>query len=201
MISIAAAQKRRSLKIILVGSSGVGKTSLISKYMNNEVDKQVLPTVAPASCTSKVTLKDGSTSELQIWDTAGQERFQSISHMFYHGCQIAIVCFDSNSINTINTWVERVLEEVDNCKIFIVWTKIDLLSEKEFEAAKNRSLELKAQVRANEVFLISSLTGEGVHDVFNCAIHYIDDIFPVQPSPIGTFTEAKTVEKKHSKCC
>ena len=67
-----------NLKIILVGSSGVGKTSLVNAYFSQPFEGQTQPTVAPAFCGNTVTLSNGKSIYLHIWDTAGQERFQSI---------------------------------------------------------------------------------------------------------------------------
>jgi GTPase SAR1 family protein len=55
-----------------------------------------------------VKLPDNIEAELHVWDTAGQERFQSIGSMFYRDSDIAFICFESSTINSIAGWVERV---------------------------------------------------------------------------------------------
>ena len=75
--------QKPTLKIILVGASGVGKTCLIASYFKQSFDFQSIPTVAPAYSCSDVKRKDGTTVSLQIWDTAGQERYHSVSKLFF----------------------------------------------------------------------------------------------------------------------
>jgi small GTP-binding protein len=74
---------RPSVKIILVGSSGVGKTCLSASYQKQNFNKNTAPTVAPASSCRVVIL--------QIWDTAGQERYASISQLFFRDSNVAFV--------------------------------------------------------------------------------------------------------------
>lgn len=155
-----------TMKVILVGSSGVGKTSLVSSYFENPFDVQALPTVAPASCTTTITLPGNVRVELQIWDTAGQERFQAISQMFYRDSHIAFVCYDKDSIDSVPNWIERVRSEVQDCIIFLVSTKSDLLDAAQLEEVKAKGEELKQEVDAHGHYVTSSSKRIGVSDLF-----------------------------------
>jgi Ras-related protein Rab-7A len=84
----------RPIKVILVGSSGVGKTSLINNYFDQPHETDTSPTVAPALVATTISIPSGQPVDLHIWDTAGQERFQSIGGMFYRESDVALVCFD-----------------------------------------------------------------------------------------------------------
>ena len=156
----------RPIKIILVGSSGVGKTSLINSFFDQPDPNQTVPTVAPAFCSTQIKLENGQKVELHVWDTAGQERFQSIGQMFYRDSDIAFVCFDKSSENTIPDWIQKVHDQVSTCKIFLVLTKSDLYDEEEKLKKKLEIEEFKKLYNANNYFLTSSTSGEGVKNLF-----------------------------------
>lgn len=193
---------RRPLKIILVGSSGVGKTSLINSFFDQPYETDTQPTVAPAFCGTTVELADHSSVELHIWDTAGQERFQSIGVMFYRESDIAFVCFDIDNTETIGDWVERVKSKVPECLIFLVATKADMLSPEQRGTLDANGEKWKSDNGAKYFFITSASTGEGVHDLFvragECVNEILDFNHP-EPSPY-----IKPAEKKRSKkdgCC
>jgi len=154
------------MKVILVGGSGVGKTSLVSAYFENPFEVQALPTVAPASCNATIDLPGGVKVELQIWDTAGQERFQAISQMFYRDSHIAFVCYDSLSDKTVEDWINKVRSEVPECIIFLVSTKCDLLNTEQSEQTIAKGKEMKERFDAHYHILTSSSNRTGVKELF-----------------------------------
>jgi small GTP-binding protein len=192
--------ERRPIKIILVGSSGVGKTSLINSYFDQAQDLETCPTVAPAFCSTSIRVGDGQPIELHIWDTAGQERFQSIGGMFYRDSDIAFVCTDMQSINTVPDWIERVHRQVPECVIFLVGTKADLLdatARAEFLAAAR---EKGDEVQATRFALTSAAQGEGVKELFRAAAQYSDQIFaPSVPQSVSVAPPPKGGKK--APCC
>ncbi|KAK8866609.1 hypothetical protein M9Y10_009575 [Tritrichomonas musculus] len=166
---MTSTQKTRPLKVILVGSSGVGKTSLINAFFKQPYEIETQPTVAPAYCGATIELPDKTKVDLQIWDTAGQERFQSIGGMFYRESDIAFICFDSDNKSTISTWVNRVRNQVPNCILFLVATKSDLMSEDEINALKGDEQNILKEFQAQKFFLTSSSANTGVMNLFQSA--------------------------------
>jgi small GTP-binding protein len=76
-------------KIVLIGESNTGKTSLLLRFADNVFTEQYLCTIGVDFKTRTLTVDGRSLVKLQVWDTAGQERFRSISHAYYrnsHGC-------------------------------------------------------------------------------------------------------------------
>jgi small GTP-binding protein len=157
---------RPSFKVILVGPSGVGKTSLVSCFVKHEFETETISTVAPAFSTSAVKLADDTLADLQIWDTAGQETYLAISRMFYRDSQVAIVCYTSDAPETIGEWIARVREQVSDCVIILAATKADELSEDGRLELFNDGLQRTAQHGANSHYVTSAKTGLGVNDVF-----------------------------------
>jgi small GTP-binding protein len=192
-------ENRRPLKLILVGSTSVGKTSLINAYFDQPFESDVQATVAPAFCAATVKLPDRTEVELHIWDTAGQERFQSIGSMFYRDSDIAFVCFESTTVSSIPAWVERVRREVSDCIVFLVATKTDLLSPEESRNMEASAQELVSELKAKRFCTTSAKTGTGVSDLFLTAAKCVTDI--CSPEVPATVIRALTAEKKKPEGC
>ena len=184
-----------TLKLIVVGSAGVGKTTLISTFQKKQNPLDTTPTIAPASSVALVELSQGSSVSLVIWDTAGQERFQSISQMFYRDADVCFVCFDSVDENEISTWVSRVRNEVPHCIVIFVATKADLLDSEQSGALNARLKELAGKFNVDMTFVTSSKTGRGINEIFQAAAECFYKI-PAKKM----VTELEETEKKES-CC
>ena len=118
-------------KTIIVGNSGVGKTSIISRYLKkfNPNEKSTIG----ASFTNKNEVIDGKPIIFEIWDTAGQERFRSINSIFYQDAYICILVYDITKAESFKDlkeyWYKSVLEQSsDNIIFHIVGNKIDFKS-------------------------------------------------------------------------
>ena len=82
------------LKIVVIGDSGVGKSSIIESYQYKKPCLSHKATIGADFIKKKVTIKTGEVIPLQIWDTAGQERFQSLSNTFYRGADCCVIVYD-----------------------------------------------------------------------------------------------------------
>ena len=123
-------------KIILVGDSAVGKTSIIGRYVRkfNEKEKMTIG----ASFTNKQEIIDDKNICFNIWDTAGQEKFRSINGIFYQDAYICLLVFDitrkQSFSNLKSYWHNSVLEQSSKNIIFhIVGNKIDLFQQEEID--------------------------------------------------------------------
>ena len=120
------------IKVVLIGESGVGKTSLISQFENGKFDADVTPTNGATFLTKRIELeeeKKGITFEL--WDTAGQERYRSLSQMFFKDANVALIVYDitnKKSFDEIkNYWVDFLRENGPKVIItYLVGNKCDL---------------------------------------------------------------------------
>ena len=123
-------------KTILVGNSGVGKTSIIARY-NQKYDPYVKSTIG-ASFTNKLAIINDKQIIFEIWDTAGQERFRSINSIFYQDTYICLLVYDitdKKSFEDIKEyWHGSVVEQTSQDIIFhVVGNKIDLLDKEAVE--------------------------------------------------------------------
>ncbi|KAG5624998.1 hypothetical protein H5410_010216 [Solanum commersonii] len=107
-------RRRTLLKVIILGDSGVGKTSLMNQYVNKKFSNQYKATIGADFLTKEVQFEDRLFT-LQIWDTAGQERFQSLGVAFYRGADCCVLVYDVNSMKSfenLNNWREEFLIQV-----------------------------------------------------------------------------------------
>ena len=177
--------QKPTLKIILVGNSGVGKTCLISTYFRQNFDFQTPPTVAPAYSCSDLKKADGTQVSLQIWDTAGQERYHSVSKLFFRDSDIAFICFEAGepeSTKDVPNWIKRVKDEVPGCALFFVLTKCDLHPPQEIKVIKTQAETDFAEYNPKGVFITSALAKEGINELFQAAAEiYQSKTAPVKP--------------------
>ncbi|KAF9075989.1 P-loop containing nucleoside triphosphate hydrolase protein [Rhodocollybia butyracea] len=89
----------RTIKLVVIGASGVGKTSLRGQYISNRFSTGYRATIGADFVTKVVRVDEGESVVLQIWDTAGQERFSSLSSAFFRGADAAILAFDASNLD------------------------------------------------------------------------------------------------------
>uniref|UniRef100_A0A3Q2NRL6 Ras-related protein Rab-7b n=1 Tax=Fundulus heteroclitus TaxID=8078 RepID=A0A3Q2NRL6_FUNHE len=100
-----------TLKTILVGNSGVGKSSIMNRYVNNRFTNMYRATIG-TDFFSKAVRIDGTSVTLQIWDTAGTERFQSLGSPLYRGSHSCMLVFDVTSMasfSALDVWRKEFL--------------------------------------------------------------------------------------------
>lgn len=118
-----------TLKILIIGESGVGKSSLLLRFTDDNFDPDQALTIGVDFKTKKLTV-DGNTVKLAIWDTAGQERFRTLTPSYYRDAQGAILVYDVTNKQTFNK-LETWLNELDtystksNIVKMLVGNKID----------------------------------------------------------------------------
>jgi Ras-related protein Rab-5C len=78
------------LKVVLLGESSVGKSSIVLRFVRGDFVENSMPTVGAAFLTQTLHV-EGRTLKLEIWDTAGQEKFAALAPLYYHGAHIAIL--------------------------------------------------------------------------------------------------------------
>merc|ERR1712100_754048 len=108
---MAAPRKRTLLKVIILGDSGVGKTSLMHQYVSKKFSNQYKATIGADFLTKEVQVEDRLVT-MQIWDTAGQERFQSLGVAFYRGADCCVLVYDVNTAKTfenLDNWRDEFL--------------------------------------------------------------------------------------------
>ncbi|CAD8049540.1 unnamed protein product [Paramecium sonneborni] len=164
-------EDNRDLKIIVVGNSSVGKTSLIVKYKTNQFSLQTTGTVGVDMSIDKNVNINNNMYDVAIWDTAGQEKYQSIVKISSQNAHASLICFDLSdplSLDSVASWIQFLKSEgPQNIQIIIVGTKKDLNVQYTQEQLKQISIAWKANFQDEfPIHLTSSKTGEGIQDAF-----------------------------------
>lgn len=167
-IQPSPARTRPSLvesKIVILGDSGVGKSSISLRFAQGVFPRTHEVTVGAAFLQNSVRLSDGSMHKLQIWDSGGSERFRAMAPLYYRdawGCLLVFDVTDPKSFESITYWLTELrVKGPDYCVVYVVANKTDLLPA--FDLTTVESFCAKEAVK---FFKVSALTGTHVHAVF-----------------------------------
>ena len=163
-------------KIVLLGDSGVGKTSLCLNYIKNDLGNYTEPTIGAAFYS--VLVETGCDSyKLDIWDTAGQEKFRSLTTMYYRNASVVIVVYDIVSVGSFDNakkWIREVRQMIyPEPVIILVGNKYDLITDKANNHMEkvDRSDYINLDENKNQLWHMyaSSMTGYNVAEIFKLA--------------------------------
>jgi small GTP-binding protein len=158
-------------KILFLGDTSVGKTSLFIRYIDNKYDDEGCPTLGVDVRYKYVTLDDKKI-RVDIWDTAGQERFKNITKNYFREANGIILVFDVTNKETFDVLKKWLLTAKDNVppetEMIAVGNKIDLEEKREVKFELLKEFGLKHKI---DVFETSAKTGQGVQEIFNCLIN------------------------------
>ena len=122
----------KTCKVVLLGESGVGKTCIIARFINNTFEDNIMSTTGASYAGKTLTFDEyqGKSIKFEIWDTAGQEKYRSLNNIFIKDSRICIFVYDvSNpkSLEGLSYWVKSAKEILENKAIYgLVGNKIDL---------------------------------------------------------------------------
>ncbi|CAK86110.1 unnamed protein product (macronuclear) [Paramecium tetraurelia] len=137
-------------KILLIGNSAVGKSSLLLRFADNVFNESFLPTIGVDFKIRTFDL-NGKTVKLQIWDTAGQERFKTITNSYYKGAHGIILVYDvtdKQSFKDVENWLAEVEKYAnENVVRVLVGNKVDLESKREVTFEEGKELADSLNIR------------------------------------------------------
>ncbi|KAG1137109.1 hypothetical protein G6F37_011536 [Rhizopus arrhizus] len=149
-----------SVKLVLLGDSSVGKSSIITKYVTDTFIEGREATIGAAFLAKICSIED-RVIKFDIWDTAGQERFRSLAPMYYRNAAAAIIVFDVTNYVRAKRWVDELPLDV---MIALVGNKIDLEQDRQVLVD-----EIKEYVAEKDLIYIetSARLGININHVFN----------------------------------
>ena len=158
--------KPQIVKCVLLGSSGVGKSSIIYRYVTNGWDENVQATLGAAFMDKQVTFK-GQLFKFQIWDTAGQEKYAPLAQMYYKDATVALLVYDitsKESFNNLKMWQTQLEEKgPKNVILTVLGNKYDLVSESEVSSTEGEAFAKGANA---QFYKTSAKENVGVHEAF-----------------------------------
>ena len=164
-------------KIVLIGDSNVGKTNILSKYLQNEFNPDSKATVG-VEFGSKTININNNVIKAQIWDTAGTEKYRSITNAYYKGAKGAFVVYDisrKTSFNNIDKWLFDLKNNGDeNINIVLIGNKIDLDNQREVTTEEG---EKKAIINKASFIETSAKNGDNIEKAFNLMIENVYENF------------------------
>ena len=206
-------------KMILIGDSGVGKSNILSRYINNSFSETTRSTVG-VELSAKVEEINNTKIKIQIWDTAGQERYKSITKTYYKGAKGALIVYDitnKESFKNVDKWINDLKESGDDdVSILIVGNKCDLEASREVTTDE---VKKKAELYKMAYCETSALKGENIDNAFRTLIKIVveknekkkneEDKYGNKSNVISTgvtletkiISEEKRPKNKYGKCC
>jgi len=160
-------------KIILIGDTNVGKTSIISKYLTGVFPNtaNAIPTIAAEFATKIIQIKEGGYIKAQIWDTAGQERYKSITYHHYRKSAGGLIVYDitrRSSFDNISSWLNDLKQLADKeCVIALIGNKLDIVqgNESRREVTKEEAQSF-AYLNHLLFYETSAYNDENINDIF-----------------------------------
>ena len=187
------------LKILVLGESMVGKTSLINRYTQDKFAARYLCTVGIDFQKKNIIVNEKKIT-LQIWDTAGQERYRNVTKNSFHTSQGFVLAYDitnRESFDKIKEWVEEIKDNSDeNTKCILIATKCDL-DNREVEEEEGQQL---GKQFGYKFFETSAKENININEAFEALVNEI-----IKNESGGrkslSLDEKKNKEKEKKECC
>ena len=162
------------VKVVLLGESGVGKTCIISRFVNNVFENNTMTTISATYAAKVIPYTDaGEFIKFEIWDTAGQEKYRSLTRVFYKDARVAVLVYDITRRETFeeikNYWYQQIKDNApENTIIGLAANKSDLYYNENVTEEEGRNY-------ANEIGAVFKMTSSyenlGIGELFK-AIGY-----------------------------
>ncbi len=189
--------ERIELKIITLGNSEVGKTSIINRFTSNYFDKDLINTIGIDSKTHQMKIGE-KTVNLKIWDSAGQERFRSIQKHYYNQVDGILFVYDitkEDSFKIIESWFDEVKTKAINtlCGV-LIGNKSDLEDERDVSTEDGKKLADQLKLKFIEC---SAFTGDNVEQAFIYLVESILEKKNKEKNDYVVFNNSKPREDKN----
>lgn len=196
------------LKLILLGDSGVGKSSILQRYYEDVFDSKIEVTNNAHFLEKEVTINEENVV-LELWDTVGQEEYRSLTQIFVKNSKIVIFVYDVTSLKSfesLNFWYDYVKNDIGKSTVLgVVGSKTDLIFEDNYseEVSPEKGKEFAMKIGANFSLVSAKESCKEIVSLFNeLASKYLNimDLDLSTNTTIRLETREKNTEKK-KECC
>jgi len=186
----------------VIGNSGVGKTSLLKRFANDEFGSWVTTKI---DFEHKTIAVGEDTVKIQIWDTAGQERFRTLTRAMYRNMHAFIVVYDISdrqSFNNVSGWIMDAQKHTtfpDTVQIIVVGNKSDLITHRKVLLSEGQNI---SQQHGLSFFETSAKENINVNEAFEKVVHEVAvTLYSEQQQELDTVKLDCKVAEKDKKCC
>eukprot|EP00756_Hemistasia_phaeocysticola_P001528 Hpha_TRINITY_DN11074_c0_g1::TRINITY_DN11074_c0_g1_i1::g.92668::m.92668/K07918/RAB32; Ras-related protein Rab-32 len=175
-----AEQGLQLLKVLVVGEVGVGKTTLVHRFVHRKFSGSLKPTIGVDFALKEAVRQGGEKVMVQVWDVAGQERVRQLTRVYYQGARGVVVVFDLTRRDTLRKALEW-KKDIDNKVLLpdespvpclLVGSKLDLVSKAPATAPSDSEIEeMYTEGGFRGCIKTSSRQGTGVEDAFTQLVH------------------------------
>jgi small GTP-binding protein len=195
--------KEQTGRVVMLGDSFVGKTSIVKRMCENEWSPDARPTVSTAYFNLKGPGPNGD-QEVQIWDTAGAERYRALNSVYYHNAMGGIIVFDltnRSSFDRVDTWYADFSDLAEpGAVIVLVGNKLDLWTGAE-EQVNTEEGEKWAHNHQLRYFSTSAEDGTGIPELVKYILTTVPQrLIMFEPSSVD-IGHGKISESKSNDCC
>lgn len=157
-----------TLKVMIIGDTSVGKSSLVSMYINNMFEEEYQPTIGMSFAEKKLQITKHMVLDFNIFDMSGLKNFARTRKSFYNNTDILFIMYDVSdpkSIENLSTWIGEAKHflEGEDTNFFLIGNKIDLVED--FDELFDKSEEISEKFGMKH-YMTSSKTGEGIDEIF-----------------------------------
>ncbi len=155
------------IKVIIIGEAGVGKTSLVKRFVSGHFTKDYRTSIGANLFIKELNLNSGNNVSIQVWDIAGQERWKKMRHLYYKGAHGALIVGDitrENSFEQVKEfWNQDLNKYCDEIPKILIVNKVDLDS-----IISNNEIEKLAQaINVKTIIFTSAKNGQNVEKAFH----------------------------------
>lgn len=187
-------------KVVFLGETSVGKSSIVSRFTRDEFFEYKEPTIGAAFQTKSIHTDNGFIVNMEFWDTAGQERYRALAPMYYRGAKAAFIVYDITNKETIQNakyWIREITNKGEpGCILVLLGNKLDILN-RQIEYEEVSSFIENSNIMFAEV---SAKTGENIHNVMNDVAKELALKTPSQDIKLESFTISNKTNKLYG-CC
>jgi small GTP-binding protein len=184
-------------KVVLMGPSSVGKTSIVIRFSMGTFSPDQEPTIGAAFISRDVDSDHGIVS-LHVWDTAGQERYRSLVPKYSEGAAAILIVFDVTDPDSFEEAKELYAESKERHRLGMIWFLV--ANKCDLPATVDNDL-VRDFAASESIHLIetSAKTGQNIHLLFNQVAHYMPDMLP--PDRVVVDVEAREQSRLDENCC
>lgn len=197
-IKLSNGDKVREAKLVMLGSTEAGKSSIVNRLIRNIFAQNMTSTIGTAFFSKTLQIND-TLVKLQIWDTSGSERYRSLAPMYFREADAAIIVYDitsNQSFQEVDAWYKTLRDQgPDKIIIALAGNKNDLKNKRAVDINNGKACAEKHSI---PIFLeTSALTGENINQIFTEIATQLTNPGPYRPIDISNSDN----QKNEKSCC